>query len=515
MKRTSILLILIVAIVSTALSAVFFFSKPSFASSSTPTRTVAELQQKYAATAVNGQKVRILIVPGHEPNFGGAEYQGIYEREITVQIADQLATYLGQNPKLQVIVARSNTGWNLDLTNYFFNDWVDIQSFVEAKKQAMQNSIMNGSVQQRSIDDQVDHSAAPTDVALRLYGINKWADENNIDLVIHLHINDTTDHGPDSPSANSGFAVYVPDSQYGNASTSLPIGKAIAARLAAMNATSSLPVENKGVVPDQDLIAIGAYDTLSVPSVLIEYSYITEPKLTHTEVLATVAKDFAYETYLGVQDFFKDSVRTAYPTASLPFVFTGTSTMGSSSPAAYSLQTGLHILGFYPTASSTLSAALAQVTNNSSSTPTLFNLCGISGLMDGCTVDAINAFQKSHGWKPTGKLGPQTIAALNARFSKVPTIPATNTSTACDVPTSSLSLNTKDSNTKGDVSRLQRLLATDSKIYPEKLVTGTFGPATQKAVQRFQTANKIATPGTAAFGLVGPKTLAALQVLCK
>ncbi|MEO6536056.1 MAG: N-acetylmuramoyl-L-alanine amidase [Candidatus Paceibacterota bacterium] len=416
MKRMYIFLIGITAAVSIAGILLDRFTTRSLASFSTLTPTVAELQQKYIQASANGSRVRILIVPGHEPNFGGAEYQNIYERNITVGIADQLALYLKQNPKLEIIVARSNTDWNITLADYFTTQWSAIQSFIDSKKESMEKAVTNGSILQRSLNDQVDHHAAPANVALRLYGINKWVNENNIDLVIHLHINDTTDHGLNEPSANSGFAVYVPDTQYGNASTSLPIGKAIAQRLAAMNATSSLPVENKGVVEDQELIAIGASDTLSVPSVLVEYSYITEPKFAHSELLATVTKDFAYETYLGLQDFFKDSVASKYPTASLPFRFSGTPALGTASSAVYSLQAGLHTLGYYPAASSTFAASLAKIQKTSSSTPTLFNECEISGVMDACTRDAISAFQKSRGWKSTGKLGPMTITALNKVF---------------------------------------------------------------------------------------------------
>lgn len=59
-----------------------------------------------------------------------------------------------------------------------------------------------------------------------------------------------------------------------------------------------------------------------------------------------------------------------------------------------------------------------------------------------------------------------------------------------------------------DVKLLQEVLATDSEIYPEGLVTGYFGQLTEKAVKRFQ---KIA--GIEQVGLVGPKTLAKINEL--
>lgn len=60
-----------------------------------------------------------------------------------------------------------------------------------------------------------------------------------------------------------------------------------------------------------------------------------------------------------------------------------------------------------------------------------------------------------------------------------------------------------------DVKVLQTWLAQDKNIYPLGLVTGYFGPATQTAVQKFQSINKIVTSGseaTTGFGKVGPKT---------
>ncbi len=388
----------------------------SLAKSSQPTGfteqvSYNDLLYKYSLASTQ-RPVRVLIVPGHEPGFGGAVYQGVYERELTVEIADQLAAYLRQNPKLQVIVARSNTAWNPDLASYFSLHWDDIQKFVASQKKAMAKLVKKGAVETRSSDEQVDHATAPDDVALRLYGIGKWANENDIDFVVHLHINDTPDHGPDNPSANSGFAVYVPDAQYGNAAASRPLGEAIARRLAAMNATSTLPIENQGVVEDQDLIALGANGTVFIPSTLIEYSYITESKFTHPEVRATVTKDFAYETYLGIQDYLQNPVAAQYPTASLPHTFSSTPVQNASSPDAYALQAALHVAGFYPVATTTKAHAGQPATT----TPRTLADCPISGLMGPCTVDGIDAFQKVHGWAPTGTLGPRTRAALNALF---------------------------------------------------------------------------------------------------
>ena len=59
-----------------------------------------------------------------------------------------------------------------------------------------------------------------------------------------------------------------------------------------------------------------------------------------------------------------------------------------------------------------------------------------------------------------------------------------------------------------DVRRLQEALSQDKNIYPEGLKTGYFGPATKRAVERFQEKYGIATKGVVGYGNFGPKTRA-------
>lgn len=65
------------------------------------------------------------------------------------------------------------------------------------------------------------------------------------------------------------------------------------------------------------------------------------------------------------------------------------------------------------------------------------------------------------------------------------------------------------------VSALQGFLAAEG-VYSDE-VTGYFGPATEAAVQRWQSAHGIVgsgTPQTTGYGLVGPSTLSAMRVGC-
>ncbi len=62
-----------------------------------------------------------------------------------------------------------------------------------------------------------------------------------------------------------------------------------------------------------------------------------------------------------------------------------------------------------------------------------------------------------------------------------------------------------------DVKALQAYLKNFADIYPEGLVTGYFGLASEKAVQRFQLKYGLAKKGDAGYGVVGPKTRAKLN----
>lgn len=368
----------------------FFLLLPSLSLAAFPTTVTPEdLRLKYEAAGAGGEKVKILVMPGHEPGFGGAETNGLRERDIVVSISDELAQLLQKNPRFEVTVARTALSWNPELSDYFDDEWKGIEKFVKDKKKAMQRMIRKGDVEERSFA--VDHNAAATDVALRLYGINKWAGEEGHDLVIHPHLNDNV-----GAQFQSGFAVYVPDKQYGNASASRAVGEAIAYELNDFNASSTLPIENYGIVEDQELIALGAYNTADFASILIEYGYIYESKIARSEARPTVLKDMAYQTYRGVQDFFKDPV-AGDNTQALPHAWTESSIkVGDAGPQIYALQAALLKLGFYPPQGQLLIG------------------CPVSGVAGECTISALKAFQASKGLEQTGSIGPKTRAALAA-----------------------------------------------------------------------------------------------------
>lgn len=396
--------------------------------------TKAELENKY-----KDDKVRILIAAGHEPGFGGAVYKGVYEREITVEIAEELESLLKQNPSYEVIVTRDDDSWHRGLQKYFDKNKKKIERFVNAQKKKMTKLLKKEKIKEA---DDSHGVAAPNDVALRLYGINKWANENKIDLVVNLHVNDAPDHGPEEPSQYRGYAIYVPEDIYGNSKTSAQLAREIEDRLEVLSRASTHPQEEGGIVEHRDFIAVGAYGTLNVPSVLVEYGYITEPRFADVQYRDTLTKDLAYQTYLGLQDFFGDPVADPRSVAILPTEWPR------------------------PVIATT--------------TPTT-----------------------------TVALPPPPAATTTPATPPAPT--------ACAAFTKTLALMDEQDPAIEEVKRLQRILAKDEVVYPEGLVTGFFGPATQRAVKRFQEKHQIVSSGTAettGYGIVGPKTAKKLLELC-
>lgn len=353
------------------------------------TVTQGDIQAKYELAGQGGPKVKVLVMPGHEPNFGGSESTALKERDVVVDIADKLAADLAQDPRFEVTVARSKTDWLPALSSYFEEKWKDIERFVKSNKRATSLLIKKGDLTDRAFE--VAHNSAATDVALRLYGITKWANENEYDIVIHPHLND-------NPGAtnHSGFAVYIPDAQFGNADASRPLGQSIAFELNHFNASSTLPIENYAIVEDQDLIALGAYNTAQFAVALIEYAYIYESKLQHPEARDAVISDMAYQTYRGIRDYVGAPVQ-GDDTLALPYAWTpATIKDGDSSSQIYALQAALKKLGFYPPSGQLLIG------------------CPISGFAGECTISALKAFQAAKGLEQTGSIGPRTAAALKS-----------------------------------------------------------------------------------------------------
>jgi N-acetylmuramoyl-L-alanine amidase len=370
-----------------------------FVESTTP----ESLRNEFAQSQTTPQrKPRILIVPGHDDEYSGTEYLGVREADMTLILGKELKRIFAYTDKFEVIISRDENGYNPTLSTYFNTNADKIRSFVESKKQIMQSLIQKGQVANEA--DKIYHNTAPSEVSLKLYGINKWANENNIDLVVHIHFNDYRGRKRTSPGIYSGFSIYVPEQQYSNARASKEIAESISKQLKSIYAESNLPKEDEGVVEDQDLIAIGSFNTLDPASVLIEYGYIYEPQFVNSKIRSKVLSELAVKTYIGIEKFFdnsgNDKIYGKYNSALLPFYWHEAMGPGlKNNEAILSLQAALELEGVYP--------------------PKGFSKrdCPVSGTYGKCTIKAIDEFQNKYKLSDKdGTLGNETIKKLNELY---------------------------------------------------------------------------------------------------
>jgi len=260
--------------------------------------TSAELKEKYQTI-----KVKILIVPGHDDESkGGAQFQGTREADLNLRLASELFQLFNADSHFEVFLTRDETGYRPEFSSYFSRDYFNIISFRDRLRQAMEKFFQQGLVKKRTF---VHHNAATEEDSLKLYGINKWANENDVDLVIHIHFNDYPGRPLDRTGKYSGFSLYIPEGQLPNARASQEIGRKVFNQLNKILSISDFPKEDSGMVEDQKLIAIGANASLNAAALLVEYGYIYESPIRNAEMRKYLFPEIAYQTYAGVKKFFE------------------------------------------------------------------------------------------------------------------------------------------------------------------------------------------------------------------
>jgi N-acetylmuramoyl-L-alanine amidase len=366
--------------------------------------TAQDIINRYTSSLITGQKVNVLVVPGHDDEYWGTEFGDIREGDVTVAIGQHLYNYLRNDPRLDVTITRTQMGYTDTFKNYFETNRTQIQDFIKSAQASHQQKVSNGEI---LINEVVPHNNAKPEVAHRLYGINKWANENNIDLVIHIHVNDHGGRVWGTAGKYQGFSMYYPAKEYSNSVTSETLGKAIFDELLKRNTPSDYPPEAAGLIPDHELIAIGAADTLKAASVLVEYGYIYEPQFLNVDNRDALTRDLAYQTFLGMHTFFGD--RAKYGNG---FVNTTSATTAVSAKNNYLPYTWKKDLKKGTGSTADINALQAALTKSG------VYSCGIVGTFGPCTEKGVKAFQKKYGISQTGTVGPQTRAKLNALYSK-------------------------------------------------------------------------------------------------
>lgn len=90
--------------------------------------------------------------------------------------------------------------------------------------------------------------------------------------------------------------------------------------------------------------------------------------------------------------------------------------------------------------------------------------------------------------------------------------------TVCPKLSHTLYRGVSDNSTGGEVTKLQMMLAEDQSVYPEGMITGYYGPLTEKAVQNWQIKQGIVSSGspeTTGHGVVGSLTRGKIVSVCQ
>lgn len=357
---------------------------------------IQDLMDRYTAG-----KLSVLIVPGHDNADPGSAFGKVSESEVSLTMTKYLLERFANDPHMRASSTRdTETGsYSTELQSFIQKESQDIDSWMRTLRAFSAHYHQVGLLDKKIL---VHHNSANTRVSRILYGINRFANEHDIDIVLHVHFNDYPRRSTRNIGSYSGFSIYAPSEQLPNGRASQALAESIWSRLYSRLPVSNLPGENSGIVPDQELIAVGSNGSREKISLLIEYGYIYESQFKTPEVREKILREMAYQTYLGVVDFFEASGATlAEETTLFPYTFTRNLTKGEKHSAdVLHLQGVLHTIGFYPPDGKTLSD------------------CPINGIFGNCVERAVKDFQSAHDLSTTGSVGPQTREKLN-RFTEL------------------------------------------------------------------------------------------------
>jgi len=253
-------------------------------------------------TYANGP-VKILLIPGHDSEVWGAQYGNTKEATMTLAVATQIYNLLKKDKRFDVFITRDSKGYTKEFADYFPAQKDAIIAFERNAKSIMQTNIANGNFLEKK---NAPHHRVSEDIALRLYGFNKWANENKMDAVIHIHFNDYPRKTKWTIGKYNGFVIYMPDGQFANFKESAKLAADIFTQLHKKYITSTYHNEAGGLISDHKLIAVGSNGTLdaSVRAVLIEYSYIYEKKFRTKTTREQAYKNMANLTVTGIKNYF-------------------------------------------------------------------------------------------------------------------------------------------------------------------------------------------------------------------
>ncbi|MFA6095093.1 MAG: peptidoglycan-binding protein [Candidatus Paceibacterota bacterium] len=360
-----------------------------------PTSDALGLIGKFSSFSETARPVRILVVPGHDDVYRGAQFKDLLESDLNLNLALKITEKLSQIPGITATTSRTSLGYRGDLSQFMLATKDTVLSRVK-KQKSLFGLLAEAGLIEPLADDL--HAEAGTEVAERLYSTNEWINKEGYDIVLHVHFNDYASHKSGTKGKYTGISVYYPDVQYGNGLSSKFLAKPLYSHLRKLYAQSDFPKENVGLIEDQSLIALGSNNTLNAASVLVEYGYIYESQFSNPEIRNGVFEALSTETCKGFVEFFAPArkelfIRCGSVLSSLP---KSSVKKGDLSADVFSVQRALTELGFIPARGYTQRS------------------CTVNGKFGPCTELAVKTFQKKYKIPSTGVVGNLTIAKLRS-----------------------------------------------------------------------------------------------------
>ena len=112
-----------------------------------------EIREKHTT-----DKVKILLVPGHEEDFGGKEYRGIKERDLNVLLANHLYDLFSKDKGVAILNVKDNKGnFSKWFSDYTKENELAIKEFRNSVRANFKKAINDGF----EIKNTVTHNKAP------------------------------------------------------------------------------------------------------------------------------------------------------------------------------------------------------------------------------------------------------------------------------------------------------------------------------------------------------------------
>lgn len=263
-------------------------------------RALASSSPEYAELVsydYEGSPRRILLVAGHTAETEGTSYRSLSEYELNYQLMNMLEERL-RATGYEVITTHEGDDYNEEFTNFFETQRQEILDFRSRQREAYEEEYPLGVV-----TNDTDHNYASNLGTLQLYGVNYWANQNNIDVVLHIHFNDYPGRPNDEVGEHTGFSVFTSLKTNKNFIESFLLAKEIEREMLTYADRSTVRRESAGVL-ESELIAVGQANSTDMPSLLLEMGFIYENKFVNPISRAQEFQDYTQAITQALNTYF-------------------------------------------------------------------------------------------------------------------------------------------------------------------------------------------------------------------